>query len=420
MFRYVCAAVTSILLWTLPLTGQSKQVWVLRATAEMVSYDPSTFSLKQTVKLPADSSKSPQNVAVNSLGQILFLFPVSLPLTEDDAEAVRKIWFWNGRTASTLDPGVKWKSVEEGSNVVISEVAPVPYLSEDGSHLVWIGNEARRFQREEMDLSTTTTWQAWRTDLTGANREDLISVKLPECKCTNGSCEEACPYGEVWVPANGVGKVLLMTQVVSGQTMTYKASSRILESNGKWATDSLSAPLRHLLDASSDGSSIVEAVPDSGCCGWVNQSNDQTLLRNGEKITPVFDEQQEFKNPDYDVSFFTSNAKLSPQLGYVAMTTTATAQANQPIQLAQEGQASPEESRRIRKALAELPAVDIKSVMDVPKVLAHLPHAALIGWISEKEVLLLEDHLLVAYNVVSGARRKSNIRVEDAAQAFLR
>jgi hypothetical protein len=392
----------------------------LRAPAAMVAYDAATFALRQTVKLPADSLQSSQNIAVNLSGQILLSSLSSLPLTEDDAQAARKVWFWNGRAASTLDPGVRWNSVTEGSNVVVSESAPVPYLSEDGSHLFWIGNQARRLQREEMDLSTATTWQVWQTDLGGANREELISIKLPDCKCTTGSCEETCRYGTVWVPEGGVGKFLLMTQVVAGQTVAYKASSRYQEEGGKWTANSLSVPLRHVLDAASGGNAIVEAVPDSGCCGWVNQTDDQTLLRNNQKTVPVFDEQQEFKNPDYDVSFYTSSAKLSPELGYAALTVVATAQANQPIQLAQEGQASPKESQHIRKALAELPVVDIKAIADAPKLVAHLLHATVIGWVSEKDVLLIEDHLLVVYNVGTGVRRKSQIRAEDAAHVFLR
>jgi len=35
-------------------------------------------------------------------------------------------------------------------------------------------------------------------------------------------------------------------------------------------------------------------------------------------------------------------------------------------------------------------------------------------------LLIVEDHLLVAYNVGTGARRKSSIRVEDVARVFLR
>src|SRR4029077_18084420 len=101
-------------------------------------------------------------------------------------------------------------------------------------------------------------------------------------------------------------------------------------------------------------------------------------------------------------------------------TIVATAAANQPIQLAEQGQASPEASKQIRKALAGLPAVEVKSIEDVPRRIAFVPHATLVGWISEKELLIVEDHLLVVYNVSRAARRKSNVRVTDVARAFLR
>jgi len=39
---------------------------------------------------------------------------------------------------------------------------------------------------------------------------------------------------------------------------------------------------------------------------------------------------------------------------------------------------------------------------------------------SDKEILMVENHLLVTYNVMSGVRRKSNIRVDDAEHVFLR
>lgn len=147
-------------------------------------------------------------------------------------------------------------------------------------------------------------------------------------------------------------------------------------------------------------------------------------MSDGKKRT-VFDERATYQNPDYDVSFYTSNARLSPELGSVAVTIVSTAEPNKAMQLAEDGQANPEESQRIRKALAELPAVEVKSMdgkstEDVPRRVAFVPHAALVGWISEKEILIVEDHLLVAYNVATGARRKSSVRVDDAARVFLR
>jgi len=410
-----------MLLFAQPLMGQGTRLWVLRPGGEMAEYDPLSFAAKQTVKVPAEAVQSPQNVSVNQLGQILFAAAVSLPLAEGDAEAAHKVWFWNGQAATMIEPGVTRASVKEGSNFVVTETAPVPYLSADGKYLLWFVNQSRRLQREEVDLSTVTTWQFWHTDLTGSIREELTSSKFPDCHCTTGSCEETCPYGVVWVPEDGVENFFLLTQFVAGQTQpVYKASSRYQEEEGKWIANPVNPPLRRVLDAASDGNVIVEAIPDAGCCGWVNQSNDQTLLRMYGKTSTGFDEQATFKNPDYDVSFYTSNARLSPKIGYVAMTIVATAQANKAIQLAQEGQANPEESQHIRRALAELPAVEIKSVEDSPRRVAYLPHATLVGWINEKEILIVESHLLISYNVATGARRKSSVQVEDAAHVFLR
>lgn len=401
--------------------GQAKRLWVLRAPGEMVEYDPATFAVKQTVKVPAESVKTPANLDVNREGQILFVPALSLPLSEEDAAAEHKVWLWNGRAATTIDQGVQRKPETTGSNQAVTEMAPVVSLSADGTHLYWFANEARRLQREDVDLSTTTTWKAWRTDLQGAAREEVASVKLADCRCPTGSCEESCPSGIVWTPDDGVDKFFLMTQFVAGQTAAvYKASTRYDEQSGKWSATALPSPLQKVLDADASGNAVVEAIPDTGCCGWSNQSNDQTLVLAGGKRIVVFDEQETYKNPDYDVSFFSASARLSPNAGEVAMTITATAQSDKPIQPSQEGQANPEEARAIRKALAELPAVAVKSVEDAPRQVAFVPHATLVGWINDKELLIVEEHLLVVYNIVTRFTRKSGVRAEDGLHVFLR
>ena len=416
-----CFFLCTCLLFAAPLFAQGKRLWIMRPSGEMAEYDPATFSVKQTVKLPADALKNPMSVQVNRAGQILFAPPVSLPLSDEDVAAAHKIWIWNGHAASTIDQGINRKEEKTGSNEAVDESAPKPYLSADGAHLYWFANEARRLQREDVDLSTATTWKAWRTDLTGARREDLGAVKLSECRCPTGSCEESCPVGVVWAPDDGVTTFLVMTQFVAGQTgAVYKASTRYDQESGKWIAKNLPEPLQRVLDANGSGNAMVEAIPDTGCCGWSNQSNDQTLVLVDSNKIIVFDEQATYKNPDYDVSFFTASAKLSPDSSQIAMTIVSTAQANKPIQLSEQGQANPDESQRIRKALVELPAVAVKSVEETPKQIAFVPHTSLVGWISEKELLIVEDHLLVAYNLSAGTRRKTSVHVEDAAHVFLR
>jgi hypothetical protein len=413
-------ALCVVLVLAASLAAQSQRLWVLRSPGEMVEYDPATFSARQTVKVPAEAVSSPQNVSVNHLGQMLYAPSVSLPLTEGDLATEQKVWFWDGHAATTLTREISRTSATVGSNLAITESAPVPFLSADGTNLDWFSNQARRLQRDGVDLSTKTTWLSWQTDLAGTGRRDLASIALPDCPCPTGGCEETCPYGEVWIPDNGLGNFFLLTQFVSGKTQPlYKATSLYEENAGKWASTSIDPPLRRVLDAA-NASTILEAIPDTACCGWQNQSDDQTLLRLHGKTLNVFDEQALYKNPDYDVSFYTQNGKLSPDLASVAFTIVATSQPNTPIQISEQGQASPEESQRLRKALLDLPAVEVKSTEDVPRRIAFLPHATLVGWISDKEILIVEGHLLVAYNLAKGTRRKSAIRVEDGAHVFLR
>jgi hypothetical protein len=427
--RKLIPVLSVVLVLAASLVAQTNRLWVLRPPGEVAEYDPATFAAKQTVKILPEAVASPQSFTVNHLGQMLFAAPVSLPLTEEDLAAEQKIWFWDGHTATTLTREVARTTATAGSNLSITESAPVPYLSEDGTHLYWFSNQARRLQRDGVDLSTKTTWLAWQTDLSGAARQDTPSVPLPDCPCPTGGCEETCPYGQVWVPDDGVGKFFLLTLFVSGKTQpTYQATSLYEENAGKWASTPINPPLRRVLDAA-NATTILEAIPDTACCGWQNQTNDQTLLHLHGKTLTLFDEQATYKNPDYDVSFYTQNGKLSPDLASVALTIVATAQPNKPIQLSEQGQANPEESQRIRKALLDLPAVEIKTIEvksnvssndDTPHRIAFLPHATLVGWISPKEILIVEGHVLVAYNIASGARRKSNIHVEDAAHVFLR
>lgn len=410
-----------VLLLAAPGFAQATRLWVLRDPGEMVEYDAITFAVKARVKVPAQALKWPANLSVNKLGQMLLVPSTTPAVTDEEAAAPHTIWLWNGQSATTLDPGTEHKSEQRGSNQVVTESAPVAALSADAAHLYWFDNHQRRLDRDEINLSTTITWEAWRTDLSGGAREDLASVKFPECACATGVCDETCPVGNFWVPDGGMDQFFLMTQYIAGQTeRTFKATTLYRQESGKWMAKPLPNPLEEVLDASPAGEVIVHAIPDAACCGWSNQSNDQTLVLSGAKSQTIFDEFATYKNSDYDVSFFTSNAKLSPDRKWVAMTVSATAEANKPIQLAEDGQANPEASQRIRKALGDLPAVVVKSIEDSPKQLVFLPHCALVGWMSDRELLLVEDHLLVVYNVRTGARRKSTVKVDDPARVFLR
>jgi hypothetical protein len=130
--------------------------------------------------------------------------------------------------------------------------------------------------------------------------------------------------------------------------------------------------------------------------------------------------QERYSNPDYDVSFFTPNAELSPGASFVALDIVSSAQPGSEIRLSSEGKADAKELARIRAALAELPAVEVIRLEDPPKRSALIPHVGLVGWLSDQEILVVEAGTLVALNVSTGTRRKSQIQVSGAANVFLR
>src|SRR5437879_7421727 len=52
--------------------AQTKRLWVLQPSGEMVEYNPATFAIMQRIKVPPEALKSPSNISINRQGQILF------------------------------------------------------------------------------------------------------------------------------------------------------------------------------------------------------------------------------------------------------------------------------------------------------------------------------------------------------------
>ncbi len=400
--------------------AQERRVWVLTPPNSLVEYDPATFAPKTSVPVPDEVLRSPAILQVNHQGQVLYA-PNSDDPSPDVGKNAEKFWLWDGHAAASLGREIMRISSPSGSNQKLTESSPWPFLSSDGAHLFWFTNQFNKLQRENVELSVSTTFRAWRSDMAGRQKQDVATFDFPECRCPTGSCSETCPEARFWISEKGVDDSFIITRLIQGQTETKYLSSTLYEqSEGSWSATDLNQPAQRVLDITEHGSVMISAILDAGCCGWENQSNDQTLLLSYGKTLVLFDERSRYKNPDYDVSFFTENAKLSPELSHVALTIEASAKSSAPIQLSEQGQANPAESLRIRKALGDLPAIEVLSAVDPTKRSAFLPHAYLIGWLNEKEILIVENHLLVAYNIASGTRRKSTIKVQDPAFVFVR
>src|ERR1700751_4320517 len=137
------------------VSGQSRRVWVLKEPESIVEYDPATFAVKQTLKVPEDVLKAARILQINGKGQMLFA-----PNTDDPSPDVGKngerFWFWDGQATTMLGRESIRVSAPTGSNQKVTESSPWPFLSSDGTRLFWFTNEFDKMNRENVELSVNT------------------------------------------------------------------------------------------------------------------------------------------------------------------------------------------------------------------------------------------------------------------------
>jgi hypothetical protein len=281
--------------------------------------------------------------------------------------------------------------------------------------------------------SVATTFHVWETDFSGGQRQEIASLEFPECACDTGACEETCPTASAWAPKSGVDNFFGVYGSYTGQVAPTTYVGEFLYRrlpDGRWSSAPLPSSFENdILDVAEDASAFIILLPDSACCGWNNESDDQTLLlRKGQTIV-LFDEFSRYHNEQYDVNYSASEAQLSPDNQLVAMTISSSAQPGEEFRASDisedgEGHAdaklSAEDVARINQSLADLPAVEVVTATDPPKRAAYLPDATLVGWLNQHEIVIVKDSFLVVYDVPTGASRKLSIAVGDQNHAFLR
>jgi hypothetical protein len=403
----------------------NKRLWVLQEPNAVVEYDPATFAPRQTQKIPHEIFKSPQDLQMNRKGQMLFL-----PATVHESDGLvhenteREFWFWDGTSGRFIERQITKNTTPRAANKLLETAVPRCFLSKDGTQLFWFENRKKTLMTQDLgqEMSVNTSFHAWQTDLSGQQRQEIASQAFPPCKCETAVCSETCPEASYWSPDEGIGDFFVMTEWIPGQIGSeYHGSSFYRKADGKWMASKLPA-IEKVLDSSSQGSDValLEAIGDSGCCGWENESSDQTVLLKNRKTVTLFDEFKQYQNQDYDISFFTSNAFLSPGGGLVAFTINATQPSGTEIRLSDSGKTNPGALAQIQKTLTELPAVGVLRVEDPERPAVRIPRATLVGWINDQEILLVENDQLVAFNLVSRTRRESRIKVVKPYYAFLR
>ena len=401
-----------------------KQLWVLEEPDEIVEYDVTRLAARRTMKVPRRLVEHPEYLSINSKGQMVFLPPKGAQWASGEmASNVDRMWFWDGHRA--MESKLEGAKTRGGSadKPTVTETALQWFLSAGGESLVWFEN---RFEKVTEGLglehSVRSTARVWRTDLAGRRPETIASLSSRGwCQCATGICSETCPVWDFWAPDGVVGDFFLVTRVTVGQIQfTYHESLLYQRSGWTWQAKKLPQAIQKPLTASTKGEILVAALPDGGCCGWENDSSDQMfLLRNG-KVSVLFDESDRYHNRNYDVSFYTADARLAAGNAMLAYTVVSTAPTGSEIRLSADGKENAEELARVRKAIGELPAVEVVQTGIPPRSATVIPHAGLVGWVSDRDLLVAQDGRLTLYDIRRNKRKETTIRARTAADAFLR
>lgn len=421
LWTQVCVAVLLIS----PAHAQSpKQLWVLQEPDEIVEYDVATFVARRTLKVPRRLLEQPQYLSINAKGQMVFLPPTGMMwLTGEMASAGDRIWFWDGQRATESKREATKTQGGGAAKPTVTETVRQRFLSAGGDSLFWFENRFEKVMDESgPERSVRFASRVWRTDLAGDSPETITSLSSPEwCRCETGACSETCPEWDFWAPERVVGDFFLVTRFTPGQLQsTYHESLLYQRAGQAWRVTKLPQPIEVPLTASEGGEVLVAAVPDAGCCGWVNDGSDQVLLLRDGKVSVLYDEFGRYNNRNYDVSFSVGNARLAPGHAMLAYTIVSTAGTGSEIRLASEGKENAEELARVRKEIADLPAVEVVQLGIQPQSVTMIRHAALVGWMSDHEILVAQDGRLAVVDIRGGTRKDTTIRVRSSEDAFLR
>jgi hypothetical protein len=420
--RWIVWAVILLSAWLFALCSDNPQqrarVWVLKE-GEITEYNPSNWSTVNTIKVPKEFFRDQDRLQITRTGEMLFSLDPSIQSGDPGRHFnPNQIWVWNGRSASILNRVSGEKPAGDSNPDNRRWIS----LCADGRRLIWFENDSRESRDPQgLPVSVLTTSRVWHTDLSGANPVQIADFSFPRCKCATGACSETCPEARFWFPRTGVDDFFFVNHWIPGQLGSTFLSSFLFQKSGdKWVSTKLAGTFEDVLDAAQGGRIAVHTIGDGGCCGWDNAGDDQTLVFTGGKNIAIFDERRKYNNPDYDVSYYTAHAALSPSGSIVAVTIVSTAKPGEEIRLADSGKENPMELDRMRKSLETMPVTEVISLTNPPKSLLSFPHSEFAGWLSNHELLMVENGVLTAVDTAGGARASSPVKVGDFSAVYVR
>jgi hypothetical protein len=424
MARLLAAIAATVVLMAAGLPGllrpaeaggvRAPRLFVLqRVEGGLVEHDLPSLQVRRVVRVPPDTFAGDHPILVSRLGQVLISFH------HPDGYAVpARHWWWDGRAGRFLDPRVPAGEDADGW------AYPRGLLAADGGEPFWY-----QTLMPGAGPAVRPAFRLYRGAPGDPRAATVLARAFPECACATGACSETCPVGEAWAPHGVVEDFVFVTYFVPGQLEpTYDLTVLLRRQGAGWTAQPWPAPAALLLDAVRGGALTVEAEPDAGCCGWVNESSDTTTVRRDGKPLVLFDEFRRYGNERYDVSFFSANAAIAPDGTRVAHTLACSQErvaASTPLRPSsgrpESETLSPAEISTITDLIGRHPLVEIAHLPPSSRPPVQIPRATLIGWLSDTELLVFRDRRLHVADARDGRiLRALPVTLEKPGHAFLR
>jgi len=384
-------------------------LWVVQPPGQLVALDLPDFQRVGGVRIPPAAFNDPSRISVNGRGQFL------VQLDDDH------LWVWNGAHVDTLPV------VPVGASRTTSRTNTMPLrrwlLGDDGNSLFVLEGET---SKQDPAADTAVTPLVVReTTLSQKPRGVVLATKRAPCWKPTDLSLEPCPDPSLWAVGGVVRGCFVLSHWEPDPRETVELPAawcrNTLYASGPkaWRASDLGGwGDRPLLDMSLDGSEQVWDEREAGSSSSMNEDSDRAVLATADTAVVIFDEWSTFGNRDYDVSFFASDARISPGGRRIAYTVKSTWVASTDVRVSAEGHADSLVLASIRRSLADLPLVDVVEVGAGVRRLQRIAHAELVGWASDSELLVVQKRRVVAVDVRTGTRRPSGIEVRTAADAF--
>lgn len=390
-------------------------LWVIQGD-DAVPYDLTEFRPGTPVRVPHEAAVYPEQLAINRRGQMM--------LPGGDGT----VWLWNGKGATTVRA-----APDDPINPPAPEAANRSWvLGDDGASLFVVETFAARGRPGANNIRVLHTGLDRR-----CKRLLLSYVQLPCQYSEEPAGVFRCPAATLWAPGGVASDFMVLTrwyQDWSDDVPEPDSSDRDLSepradwpygschqvvirqnAGGDWAED-VDRNASTLLDAMTRGSVLLQRDETVEMNGYENGCDSVRLGSRDTSVT-LSNTCGTFPTQNYDVGFTTTRGLLSPGGRRVALTLVGSAAPDGKLPLRAGGHADTLELRSLRRALSEMPVTEAYERGASQAPVRRILHAELVGWSSDREVLLLERGRIVAVDVVTGKRRESSILASSAALA---